>query len=192
MGPVGGHEGGRLVNERTGPARPPVRTPRLAVPKILAMVLIALVVPVIGPQAASADAYGRLEVNAGEVCLTEYDGYLYGRVCGLTGIFHQNWGLEIVAYVNGDPRYRVRNLDTNGCLVGEASGGVRMSGCNSRYADQVWGFQYRYTDFDHLPRYWLRNKASGKCLVLNSSRTPEAFMYTCSSYQDQYWKAPGT
>jgi len=182
-----------LVDDTTRPALLLVRTVRHSLPKILAVLAVAVALPMITPEPASADAYGHLNVNAGDVCLTEYQGTLIGGICGLTGIFHQDWGLEIVDYVNGDPRYRVRNLYSYLCLVGPATGGVRMSTCNSRYADQVWAFQYRYIDpWDQLPRYWLRNKSTGKCLVLNDTRSPETFMYTCSNYQDQYWKAPGT
>ncbi len=105
----------------------------------------------------------------------------------------QDWGLEIVAYVNGDPRYRVRHLESNRCLVGPASGPVRMSGCASQYADQVWAFQYRYSSpVDHLPYYWLRNKATGKCLVMNFSRATQVFMFPCADYKDQYFLAPGS
>ena len=74
-----------------------------------------------------------------------------------------------------------------------SSGRVALYQCNSNWADQVWGFQFVKIDpADGLPRFWLRNKHSGRCLALNSSRVPQAFMSACADYRDQLWKAPGT
>ena len=63
------------------------------------------------------------------------------------------------------------------------------SSCNTRCADEVWASEYRYIPMGSLPRFWLRDTATGKCLVLDDSRDPETFVYTCSDDQDQHWKA---
>jgi hypothetical protein len=158
----------------------------------LASFLIAAALSFVGASPASADAFGRLQTSQGWCLESHISAGIVANLCNSS--WAQLWNLEIVAYVGQDPRYRVRNEGTNDCLVAFASSGrVGTYRCNSAWADQVWAFQYVKIDpSDGLPRFWLRNKHSGRCLALNVSRNPDAFMTTCGDYRDQLWKAPGT
>jgi hypothetical protein len=161
---------------------------------ILTSLLVVAGLAVVGPQPASADAYGRLSTSQ-DWCLAAGEGGTppaSPHAARCTDTPDNDWHLQIVARVGDSPRYSVRNSWFNICLVAFASSGrVGTYQCNSAWADQVWAFEYvRPEPGTGAPQYWLRNKHSGKCLALNESYTPEAFMTTCGLYRDQLWFAP--
>lgn len=162
---------------------------RRAASMILASLLVVAGLSFVDPPPASADASGRLGTSQ-NLCLVA--GYPPSADQCLDHPGTQ-WWLTIVDRVGDSPRYSVYNAYFNSCLVAFASSGnVSLYRCNSNWADQVWAFQYvKHDPTDGLPRYWLRNKHSGRCLALNAARRPQAFMTTCAQYRDQLWHAPG-
>jgi hypothetical protein len=104
------------------------------------------------------------------------------------GLSQQRWSLTVVSYVGDSPRYSISGAYGE-CLVAYASSGrVGTYSCNPSYADQVWAFQHVRDDANGVPLYWLRNTHSGRCLVLNYQRSPQAFMHSCANYADQLWQ----
>jgi hypothetical protein len=165
-----------------------MRRSRRALSMFLASLLVVTVMSVTGAQPASADATGLLATAQGN-CLEPGSPPDTIPCYDMTQLY---WELKIVAWVGDSPRYSVRNLYFNTCLVAFASSGnVGTYRCNSAWADQVWAFQYVKHDAYGYPLYWLRNKHSGRCLALNASYRPQAFMTTCAQYNDQLWHAPG-
>lgn len=171
-----------------------MRRSRRAAAMILTSLFVVAGLSVVGPPPASADASGRLSTLQ-NVCL---QGGNYGtppanpHAATCLDTPDNWWYMDIVAYVGDSPRYSISNQWWGGCLVAFASNGkVGTYDCNSAWADQVWAFQFvRSEPGTGQPQFWLRNKHSGKCLALNASYVPEAFMTTCGLYRDQLWYAP--
>lgn len=168
-----------------------MHTSRRVAAMALASLVIAAALSFVGTPPASADEAGELMNGLGQ-CLENHvsAGIVANTICNDEARPEHRWTLHIVARVNGDPRYSVRNGRTGKCLVALASSErVTTYDCNSAWADQVWAFQYRKLE-SGISFFWLRNKHSGRCLALNLAYNPDAFMTTCADYRDQLWRAP--
>lgn len=164
---------------------------RRALSMLLTSLAVVGTVAVANPAPASADATGLLAVSiqhpVESYCLTTYAPL--GSINCLDHLWFR-YEMKVVAWVNGEPRYSVKSMYTDQCLVAFASNGrPGLYTCNPNWADQVWAFQYQRSE-GTTPLYWLRNKHSGKCLALNPGYSTQVFMTTCGNYRDQLWYAP--
>lgn len=157
------------------------------VARVVLALAVAAVTLTIAPAPADAAVSAQLGVVHGYRCLTS-GGQDILQAVECHGLSQQRWELTVVSYVGDTPLYSIRGA-YGGCLVAYASTGrVGTYTCNSSYADQVWTFQHVRDDANGVPLYWLRNRHSGRCLVLNYQRSPQAFTYSCSNYADQLWQ----
>lgn len=171
-----------------GEARNGRRRGRLPLLSKIVLALVVVAVPMtMAPAPANAAVTTHLGVAHGHRCLTS-GGQDILQAVECYGLSQQRWTMTVVYYVGDSPRYSIKGA-YGGCLVAYASTGrVGTYTCNSSYADQVWAFEYVRDDGAGVPLYRLRNRHSGRCLVLNYQRVPEASMYTCANYADQLWQ----